>query len=86
VCSSDLIARYHALLATTTGQWLESDKAFAAAVEAHRRAGAHPLLARTLREWGRSLSGRDNSRARDCLEESAHLATQLQLVELLPGG
>ncbi|MDQ3979437.1 MAG: hypothetical protein M3314_07805 [Actinomycetota bacterium] len=83
VCKGS-IARFHALIASTTIRWAEADKAFAVATETHRRAGAQPLLARTLREWGRSLAGRDDVRSRECLEESAALATGLQLVELLP--
>lgn len=82
VCKGS-IARYHALLATTTIRWAEADSGFSTAAEAHRRAAAQPLLARTLREWGRSLTGRDDLRSRDCLAESTALATRLELVELL---
>jgi hypothetical protein len=77
-------ARFQALLSAATGRWAEADRAFSAATDTHRRAGAQPLLARTLREWGRSLTGRDDLRARSFLQESTVLATELQLVELLP--
>ena len=82
VCKGSF-ARFQALLSTATGRWAEADRAFGAAADAHRRAGARPLLARTLREWGHSLSGRDDARSRDCLRESSALASELQLVELL---
>ena len=83
VCKGS-IARFQALLATTTIRWAEADMEFGAAVDAHRRTHAQPLLARTLAEWGRSLAGRDDARSRQCLEESAALAAELQLADLLP--
>ncbi|MFN2506768.1 MAG: hypothetical protein ABR540_21575 [Acidimicrobiales bacterium] len=82
VCKGS-IARYQALLGASVGRWPEADKNFRLAADAHRRMGARPLLARTLREWGSTLTGRDSVRAQECLAESAALASQLQLVELM---
>jgi tetratricopeptide (TPR) repeat protein len=75
-------ARFRALLAAGLGKWKDCDNDFAAAAELHRALGARPLLARTLDEWGRSLNGRDDIRARSCLQEAAQLASELDLPAL----
>lgn len=78
VCKGAL-SRYRGQVAAVVGAWDEADKGFRAAVDAHRALGARPLLARTLRQWGRSLAGRDDLLARRCLQESEDLAEELRL-------
>lgn len=77
-------ARYQAQTAAATGAWAQADERFATAVEVHRDIQAQPLLARTLREWGCSLAGRDDARARSYLEESRVLAQRLGLAGMVP--
>ncbi|MDQ4096430.1 MAG: hypothetical protein M3144_00975, partial [Actinomycetota bacterium] len=84
ICKGD-IARYHGLLAATMGDWAGADDSFRRAVGTHRHLGAAPLLARTLRQWGQSLIGRDDALAHHCLDESAQLAGRLQLAALPSG-
>jgi hypothetical protein len=84
ICKGD-IARYHGLLAATMGDWAAADEYFRGAVATHRHLGAAPLLARTLREWGQSLIGRDDALAHHCLDESAQLAGRLRLAALPRG-
>jgi hypothetical protein len=74
------IARYQGLVAATTGNWAAVDEQLRLAVETHRQLGAGPLLARTLQEWGKTLIGRDDALAHHCLDESAALASRLELV------
>jgi hypothetical protein len=65
------------------GAWALADERFASAVELHRDLQAQPLLARTLREWGCSLIGRDNARARAYIRKSHELANRLGLAGLV---
>lgn len=75
-------ARYQAHAAAALGAWARADEHFATAVEVHRDIQAQPLLARTLHEWGCSLVGRDDARARGHLEESRRLGHRLGLAGL----
>ena len=76
VCKG-MLRRYRAQVAAVLGGWDEADKGFRAAVDAHRALGARPLLARTLRQWGGTLAGRDDLLARRCLQQSEELAAEL---------
>lgn len=82
VCNGAL-ARYQAHAAAGIGAWDLADQRFRTAVEVHRDLLAEPLLARTLREWGCSMIGRDNIQARLCLRESDEMARRLRLVGLV---
>jgi hypothetical protein len=76
------IARHQAHLAAAMGNWSRADERFGAAVDTNRRLGAQPLLARTLHEWGSTLTRRDDARARQLLDESLQLAGRLHLAGL----
>lgn len=78
VCKGSL-GRYQAHAAAVVGAWGQVDRGFRTAVDAHRALAERPLLARTLQQWGRSLSGRDDLLARRCLQESEELAAEIGL-------
>ena len=75
------LSRFQAHVASATGNAVAADRHFSAAADTHRALGARPLLARTLREWGATLAGRDDVRAQRCLDEATALARELGLVE-----
>ncbi|MGH9278065.1 MAG: hypothetical protein ACRD12_08160 [Acidimicrobiales bacterium] len=77
------LARYQAHAAAGMGAWARADERFGTAVELHGDLQARPLMARTLREWGCSLIGRDNARARAYIRESHDLASRLGLAGLV---
>jgi hypothetical protein len=75
-------ARFQAHIAWAMGDGAKADERFFVATETHRRLRADPLLARTLREWASSLTGRDDVAANRYLAESAGIAARLQLTRL----
>jgi hypothetical protein len=81
VCKGAL-SRFQGQVAAAVGNAAVADKHFSAAADTHRALDARPLLARTLREWGSTLAGRDDVRAQRCLAESAAIARELGLSEL----
>ena len=85
--SKGSLRRFQAHVAAVVGEWGEADRGFRAAVAAHRALGVPALLARTLQEWGRSLSGRDDLLARRCFQESEELLEALAAgARTAPGG
>ncbi|HUQ63408.1 MAG TPA: hypothetical protein VM121_06630 [Acidimicrobiales bacterium] len=79
------VARHQALVAATLQQWPDADRAFQAAVDNHRSIGALPLVARTLYEWGLTLTSRGDPRAWDHLTESSSLARGLHMTGPIAG-
>lgn len=71
------LTRFQAHVAWAARNAAAADRNFAAAADTHRALGARPLLARTLREWGATLAGRDDVRAQRCLDEAAALAPEV---------
>jgi hypothetical protein len=78
-------ARYRALASAASRRWDECDKAFGVAVDANRAMGALPLVARTLSDWGSTLTDRGDPRAWDCLRESSELARHLGMTGPIAG-
>jgi hypothetical protein len=74
-------ASYLGLLAATTSRWAEAADHFEAAIAAHQRLGARPLLARTRYEYARMLLRRgrpgDRHRALGLLERALASAGSL---------
>jgi len=83
VCKGS-VARYQALVTAASGGADVTDGYFRAAAETHRRLGAEVLLARTLGEWGHSLSARDPGRGAGLMRESNELSHHLGLSECAP--
>lgn len=75
------IERFLALGEAAVGMFAEADADFGRAVARHRALGARPLLARTLRQWGTTLVGRDDGRAAECFAEADALARTLELTD-----
>jgi hypothetical protein len=80
------VHHYLGLLAASLGRFDEADARFAAAVEAHERAGMPRWLARSRLEWARALVHRrdpgDANRARVLLGRVAESAHQLGMADL----
>lgn len=70
---------FRALGEAAAGMFAEADDDFGLAVARHRAMGAGPLLARTLHQWGATLTGRDDARAATCFREAGSLARRLEL-------
>ncbi len=83
VCKGS-VARYQALVTVASGEAGATDGYLRAAAETHRRVGAEVLLARTLGEWGHSLSARDPGRGARLMRESNELSHHLGLSECAP--
>jgi hypothetical protein len=79
------VARPQALVAAATHQWAAADQAFQIALDAHRRIGALPLVARTLYEWAMTLTTRGDPRAWELLSESTGLARTLGMTGRIAG-
>ncbi|MDQ6927693.1 MAG: hypothetical protein M3159_03415 [Actinomycetota bacterium] len=77
--------RYQALVLTASRRWEDCDQAFQQAVDSNRASGALPLVARVLNDWGSSLTDRGDSRAWECLKESAELARRLHMTGAISG-
>ena len=81
------VARACGLVAASACRWDEAEHYFEAALAAHRRMGALPLLARTRFEWSRLLAERgrkgDRRKAADFRRKSADLAGRLGMARLL---
>jgi hypothetical protein len=75
---------YRALTAVAAGHVDDADRWFRSAAEAHRHLGADALLARTLRGWATSLTGRDPQRSVQLLRQGTELAHRLGLVDEEP--
>jgi hypothetical protein len=77
---------YLGLLATVTTSWPEAADHFEAAIAAHQRLGARPLLARTRCEYARMLLARgratDRRRAAELLDQALATAGTLGLTAL----
>jgi len=80
VCKGS-VARYRALASASAGRLDDGDRYFRSAAEAHRHLGADVLLARTLREWGASLTGRDPQRSVHLVHQGTELGHRLGLVD-----
>jgi hypothetical protein len=84
-CSGS-VTHYLAQLATTTGDWNDAERYFAAAARTHDRIGARPWLARTRLEWARMLLTRqrtgDVDRARKLLDHTLTTARELALANV----
>jgi len=83
VCKGS-VARYRALASASAGRVVDGDRYFRAAAELHRHLGADALLARTLREWGTSLAGRDPQRSVQLVRKGTELAHRLDLADAGP--
>lgn len=81
VCKGS-IARFEALAAAAIGQWKLADERFSAAADAHGELGAQALVARTLLEWGHTLLGHDDARARRYIDHGVGVADRLHLTGL----
>ena len=81
------VARACGLVAASAYRWDEAEDHYEAALTAHRRMGALPLLARTRFEWSRLLGERgrkgDKRKAADFRRKSADLAGRLRMTHLL---
>jgi hypothetical protein len=82
------VAHYLGQLAGVLGDWKEADNQFRAAIDAHRRLGAPPLVARTQLEYARVLLRRGGgpqprNRAPDLLSAAAVTATRLGMAPIL---
>ena len=75
------IDRFQGLGEAAAGRFTEADEHFGRAVSRHRALGARPLLAKTLHQWGRTLVGRDDAQAAECLREADALARSLELTD-----
>jgi AAA ATPase domain len=82
-------ALYLGLLATVTSRWTEAADHFEAAIGAHDRLGARPLLARTRYHYARMLLARgqatDRSRALQLLDRALATADILGMVAVAEG-
>lgn len=78
-------ARYQALASAASWRWDECDNAFRLALDVNRAMGALPLVARTMSDWGATLTDRGDPRAWDCLRESSELARHLGMTGLIAG-
>jgi AAA ATPase domain len=82
-------AFYLALLATTTWRWSQADDHFQAAIRAHDRLGARPLLARTRYEYARMLLRRgraaDRGQALRLLDRTLATAEHLGMAAVAAG-
>jgi hypothetical protein len=82
-------ALYLGLLATVTARWAEAADHFEAAIAAHDRLGARPLLARTRYEYARMLLARgqpeDRSRALRLLDRAYATANTLGMAAVAEG-
>jgi len=80
---------YLGLLATVTARWAEAADQFEAAIRAHDRLGARPLLARTRYEYARMLLRRgqaaDRSRAVELLDRALATASTLGMAAVAEG-
>jgi AAA ATPase domain len=80
---------YLALLAATTSRWAQAADHFQAAIRAHDRLGARPLLARTRYEYARMLLRRgraaDHSQALGLLDGTLATADHLGMVAVAEG-
>jgi hypothetical protein len=80
---------YLALLATTTSRWAQAPDHFQAAIRAHDRLGAGPLLARTRYEYARMLLRRgqaaDRKQALGLLDRTLATADHLGMVAVAEG-
>jgi len=80
---------YLGLLATVTSRWAEAADHFEAAIRAHDRLGARPLLARTRYEYARVLLARgqaaDRSRALGLLDGAYATASTLGMAAVAEG-
>ena len=80
---------YLGLLATLTSRWAEAIDHFEAAVVAHQRLGARPLLARTRYEYARMLlargQGTDRRRAAELLDQTLAAASALGMAAVAEG-
>jgi hypothetical protein len=78
---------YLGLLATTGSRWAEACGHFEAAIGAHERLGARPLLARTRYEYARMLLRRgraaDRGRALELLEQASAAASAIGMAALV---
>ncbi|MGI8776676.1 MAG: hypothetical protein ACR2LJ_04665 [Acidimicrobiales bacterium] len=80
VCKGS-VDRYRALASASAGRVDDADRCFRSAAEIHRLLGADAHLARTLRQWGTSLVGRDPQRSVQLLRQGADLAHRLGLAD-----
>jgi len=80
VCKGS-VDRYRALASASAGRVDDADRGFRAAAEIHRHLGADAHLARTLREWGTSLAGRDPQRSVQLLRQGTEAAHRLGLAD-----
>jgi hypothetical protein len=80
---------YLGLLATIMSRWAEACDHFEAAIGAHERLGARPLLAQTRYEYARMLLRRgqaaDRSRALGLLEQASAAASAIGMAALAEG-
>ena len=80
---------YLGLLATLTSRWDEAGEHLEAAVAAHERLGARPLLARARYEYGRTLLARgqagDRHRALELLDQALAAADALGMAVVADG-
>jgi len=80
-------ARACGMVAASAHRWDEAQRHFEAALAAHRRIGAHPLLARTQFDWSTVLQQRgrmiDRRRAAEWRRKSAELAEASGMSRLL---
>jgi tetratricopeptide (TPR) repeat protein len=80
---------YLGLLAALTSRWPEAIDHFEAAVVAHQRLGARPLLARTRYEYARMLLARgqatDRRRAAELLDQALAAASALGMAAVAEG-
>ena len=80
---------YLGLLATLTSRWDEAGEHLEAAVAAHERLGARPLLARARYEYGRTLLARgqagDRHRALELLDQALAAADALGMAIVTDG-
>jgi hypothetical protein len=81
-CSGS-VAHYLGLLATTTEDWNDAERYFAAAAQTHDRIRSRPWLARTQAEWAAMLLRRDrigdDQRAQSLLSRALTTAQELGL-------
>jgi hypothetical protein len=80
------VAFYLGMLATVTSSWSEAEQHFEAAIRAHERLGAGPLLARTRVEYARMLLRRgrlgDAGQVQRLLARAEATAEMLDMAEL----
>ena len=82
------VARVLGLLWAGAGRWVEAERSFQAALAAHERVNAAPLLARTRSDFGRALAAKPGGslhagRVRTTLLEACEEADEQGMIRLL---